>query len=414
MNRKNLRVTILALNFAPEPSGNAPYTTSLARGLSLAGHEVRVLTGYPHYPDWRVSDGYTGASMVEELAGIRVHRLRHYVPKNPNLVTRLWMELTFGARLLFADWNSPDVVVLVSPALFSTAIGLVRARLQRRRPATCVWVQDLYGRGVVETGSRAASMGGIVSAAESAILRSADGVVAIHDRFRSYMENSLGLHPEKVDVIRNWTHLSPTVPEGRKNTRSLLGWSPDDVIVLHAGNMGQKQGLENVIDAAKVSEQRGSSVRFVLMGGGNQRDRLEAIAEGVSTITFMESLPDAEFLSALAAADVLLVNELPGVKEMAVPSKLTSYFNAGVPVVAATDEGSVTAYELEKSGGGVRVPAGDPFALVEAAETLAKEPEVRERLGRNGLQFRHETLSEEAAMGHYDDVIIRLATSRGH
>ena len=67
-----------------------------------------------------------------------------------------------------------------------------------------------------------------------------------------------------------------------------------------------------------------------------------------------------DFQVALSAADFLLVNELPGVKDMAVPSKLTSYFNAGVPVVAATDDGSVTAAEIATSGGGVRVDAACP------------------------------------------------------
>jgi len=227
------------------------------------------------------------------------------------------------------------------------------------------------------------------------------------------MVESLGVPSSQVEVIRNWTHLPASPTAGIAEMRRTLGWGPDDVVVLHAGNMGKKQGLENVIEAARIAGTRGSAVRFVLMGDGNQRRRLEALAQGVSHISFVDPLPGHEFQLALAAADVLLVNELPGVKDMAVPSKLTSYFNAGVPVIAATDEDSVTAYEIENSGGGVRVDANVPLALVETAEALAREPSIAARLAANALRFRQETLSESAAIAHYDDFITSLAMSRG-
>ena len=196
--------------------------------------------------------------------------------------------------------------------------------------------------------------------------------------------------------------------------RSQLGWAPADIIVLHAGNMGMKQGLENVIEAARLAEERKSKVKFVLMGDGNQRRNLVGRAAGIAgSIQFVDPLPGEEFGRALAAADILLVNELPGVKDMAVPSKLTSYFNAGRPVIAATDAGSVTASEIQASGGGIRVEAANPSELVEAAERLAQDETLAADLGAQGLRFRHDTLSEAAAIGHYDDFITSLAMSRG-
>lgn len=413
MKRHNLRVTILALNFAPETTGNAPYTTSLAQGLASAGHQVRVITGYPHYPAWRISEGYTGLSMTEEKGGVQLVRLRHFVPSKPNTLSRMCMELSFGVRLLFARWNRPDVVLLVSPALFSSAFGLVRARLQRDKPATCVWVQDLYGRGVVETGSGGDTLGRIMTAIESAILGSSDGVVAIHDRFQRYMVETLGLLPTQVRVIRNWTHLPSSPSVGCRELRARLGWTAEDVVVLHAGNMGKKQGLENVIAAARLAQETNSSVRFVLLGDGNQKKKLMSMSEGLDRIDFIAPLPGHDFMVALAAADALLVNELPGVKDMAVPSKLTSYFNAGVPVIAATDPDSVTANEVAISGGGVRVDAADPAALLKIAEELGRDKVRAKALGDNGLRFRHETLSEGTAIGHYDNFITSLASSRG-
>lgn len=408
-----LRITILGLNYAPEPTGNAPYTTSLAEGLKAAGHSVHVITGYPHYPEWDLKSGYSGWMKTETINGIPVKRLRHHVPREATALGRLHMELSFGLRLVCARWHKPDVVLVVSPALFSSALAILRVRLRPNRPAVAIWIQDLYSRGVVETGTGGGGMGRIATALESKILRSADGVAAIHDRFKRHMVSALGVPAPKVEVIRNWTHLPASPTSGIQEMRTTLGWSSEDIVVLHAGNMGKKQGLENVVEAARIADNRASKVRFVLMGDGNQRKHLETLAVGIVRISFVDSLPDLDFQRALAAADVLLVNELPGVKDMAVPSKLTSYFNAGVPVIAATDEGSVTAFEIENSGGGVRVDAADPLALVDIAEALNREPSIKSKLAENALRFRHETLSEAVAIAHYDEFITSLASSRG-
>lgn len=413
MTSRKLRITILGLNYVPEQSGNAPYTASLAEGLVAAGHTVHVLTGFPHYPEWTLKQGYTGWKMTEEINGVTVDRLRHFVPRNPSALSRIHMELSFGFRLLTAHWHNPDVILVVSPALLSCGLAIMRAHMRPRRPAVAIWIQDLYSRGVVETGTGGSLLGRIASTLESKILCSADGVAAIHERFKSHMVTLLGVPSGRVEVIRNWTHLPDTPTSGVGEMRSKLGWGSDEVVVLHAGNMGKKQGLENVVEAARLAGERHSSVRFVLMGNGNQRRQLEKLAQGVSHISFADPLPGNEFQLALAAADLLLVNELPGVKDMAVPSKLTSYFNAGVPVIAATDAGSVTASEIEGCKGGVRVDAADPHALLEAATALAQDPGVGAQMAANAMRFRHETLSESAAVAHYDEFITNLATSRG-
>lgn len=413
VTRRNLRITILGLNYAPEPTGNAPYTASLAAGLAAAGHTVHVITGYPHYPEWRLKTGYTGWTRSEIVNGISVKRLRHYIPRTPKALQRMHMELSFGFRSMFARWERPDVVLVVSPALFSSGLAIIRARLSLRRPAIGIWVQDIYSRGVVETGTGGRRLGRTMAKIESWILCSADGVVAIHERFQHYMVTSLGVPSTSTHVIRNWTHL-PTAPTyGHDEMRASLGWRTDDIVVLHAGNMGQKQGLENVLAAGRLAAERQSRVRFVLMGDGNQRKSLEAEAHGVRKVDFVDPLPGNEFQRALAAADILLVNERPGVKDMAVPSKLTSYFSAGVPVVAATDIGSVTASEIESSGGGIRVDAGDPKALLDAVESLGSDPDRSRQLGRNGLKFRQVTLSESSAIAHYDEFLSSLASARG-
>ena len=102
------------------------------------------------------------------------------------------------------------------------------------------------------------------------------------------------------------------------------------------------------------------------------------------------------------------MNELPGVSEMAVPSKLTSYFSAGRPVVAATDVSGITAEEVRAADAGVVVPAGDPEALLDAVTALGADPGHAEHLGKNGRLYRKTVLDEESAINRFTEMLTRL------
>ncbi|PWC07751.1 glycosyltransferase WbuB [Mycetocola zhujimingii] len=400
-NSHSPRVTIVGLNYSPEPTGIAPYTTGLAEGLVAQGHDVRAISSFPHYPQWQVAAGYRGSALEEVVNGVSLLRVRHYVPRTPTSGKRLLMEMHFGLRALFAPWKSPDVVVLVSPALFATRLLLLRARISRI-PA-CVWVQDIYSLGVAETGSgdRAARLVGLV---ERSALKQASRTVVIHDRFKRYLTSEALLPADSIDVVRNWSHIDDSAVQRDEAMRRRLGWGPEDIIVLHAGNMGAKQGLHNVVRASHLAEELDSRVRFVLLGDGNARQQLESGPQSTH-LQFLDPLPDGQFEVAIASADILLVNERPGLTEMSVPSKLTSYFATGLPVIGAVDEGSITAEELRAGHAGPIVDPNRPIDLLHAAEALADDPERAAEYGASARAYRREMLSAGAALTKFVSVL---------
>jgi colanic acid biosynthesis glycosyl transferase WcaI len=411
MREHQPRVTFIGLNYAPEPTGIAPYTAGLASGLAQLGIGVKVITAYPHYPAWKIARGYAGRTIREQLNGVMLTRVRPYMPSNPAGLRRMAVEIWFGIRSTFAVWGRPDVVILVSPALFAVLIAVVRARLSPRRPRVIIWVQDLYSLGVTETGVLGSVGARVMTSIEAKTLGAADVVVSIHDRFKKYIVNSLGVAPHSVEVVRNWTHITP-VESNRAEYRSKFSWG-DEIVVLHAGNMGAKQALENVVTAAKLADSAKARIRFVLLGDGNQRESLVELGTSVDRLDFMGSLSDSDFQGAMAAADILLVNEKPGVTEMAVPSKLTSYFAAARPVIVATDAGSITAEEIETTNAGVRVDAGNPQALLDAALALGSDAKLCRFYGENGAAFQLRVLSPDGAISHYAEIIKSLAGKRG-
>ena len=405
----SLRILILGINYGPELTGIAPYTSSLAGGLAAEGHQVRVRTTHPHYPEWTIRAGYGQWKRTEVIDGVTVERLRHYVPKSPSSIKRLVSEITFGMRATIGRWHGPDVIIMLSPALFSSGLANMRKLLFHRNVPSVVWVQDLYGLGVSETGAAGSGVAKFIASVESRLLRSATGVVVIHKRFAEHVQSKLKVDPRRVKVVRNWTHLPASVPQSHHEIRQRLGWKDSEAIALHAGNIGAKQALENVVEAARLADKSGEKIRFVLLGRGNQRESVELSASGVERIQFIDPLPGDEFQQAMAAADVLIVNEKRGLAEMAVPSKLTSYFSTGLPVVAATDAGSITADEIASSQGGVRVDAEDPAALLRAVRDLAANPSLAASFGKRGHDFRESVLSENAAIGSYAAWLCELA-----
>ena len=391
-------IAILGLNYPPEHTGIAPYTGGLAVGLRRHGFRVAAHVAHPHYPQWTIHEGYGTWARTERIDGVDVHRRLHYVPRSPRGLRRLVSELSFGLRLVVAGWGRPQVTIAVSPSLFSTALVALRLKLSRRRSPLVVWVQDLYSLGMAETseGGRAAQR--ITERVESWTLRQADRVVVIHQRFADFVTTRLGVDASRVVVVRNWTHLAKSDPVDAAAARTTLGWPEGVALAVHTGNMGAKQGLETVVDAARLAEERGAPVHFLLVGDGGEREKLQERARGAARLTFVEPLGDAEYRLALGAADVLLVNEKPGVAAMAVPSKLTSYFDAGRPVVAATDVGGITASEVMAADAGVVVRAGAPEELLAAVLTVTADAQAAERFGHNGRRYRESVLDEGAAI----------------
>ncbi|MDI9898530.1 glycosyltransferase family 4 protein [Rhodococcus sp. IEGM 1409] len=408
-----LNITLLGINYSPETTGIAPYMTDLAEELSARGHNVDVITGFPHYPAWEIDPGYTGRSIDEDINGVHVHRRRHFVPSPPNALGRIKMELSFGARSITSKWGTPDVIVCTSPALLATAMSLGRARMTPRRPAIGIWVHDLYGQGVVETGAMSGRSARATARLEAAVMKSADGLAVVHDRFVDHVIDQFGVSPADVTVVRNWTHVAPIAVGDIAAARARFGWAPDETVVLHTGNMGVKQGLENVVEAARLADAQKLPIRFVLVGDGNQRPALESAGAGIDRLDFVRPLDDEAFRTAMVSADILLVNEAPGIVGMAVPSKLTSYFSSGTAILAATDVESTTADEIRASGAGVVVPSGSPAGLLAAALELAGNATKSAQLGQAGLDYCAASVGKTASIDTCEQWIRELAARRG-
>lgn len=405
-----MKILLLGINYAPEVSGIAPYTTTLAQHLATE-HDVTVITGLPHYPEWNVAAPHRAWRKDESCGGVRVIRLRHFVPRHPNALSRAIYELTWSLRALASGLSlKPDIVIAIVPALFGAYAARVIAR--RRRAPFGVLVHDVMSSAAAQSGYRGGRLlVNLTALLERSYLTAADSIATIHPQLAKELARLTNFHKQPA-VIYNWTHVGQ-IPEEADLYRAAMNWPPEVTVALHTGNMGSKQNLETVIDAARMAFERCDPIHFVLCGSGSARGALISYASGLPNVQIIESVASDQYGQLLAAADVLIVNERPAMRDMSLPSKLTSYFAAGRPIVAATEAGSATADFVARSGGGVVTSAGHAGDLLAAINRLRREPEFAQQLGHRGKLFACQQLSQPAALRKYDRWIVSLGMTRG-
>lgn len=406
-----MRVLIHCINYSPEVTSTGKYTGEMGEWLVARGHEVRVVTAPPYYPAWRVREGYSAtAYRRERVTGAEVWRCPIYVPARPTGLKRVLHNASFAAgslpvMLRQAPWR-PDVVIVVEPSLAGAPAALLVARLCGAE--TWLHVQDFELDAALDLGMLD-GVGRLLYGIEDVLMRRFSRVSTITEAMvRRVLEK--GVPNERVSLFPNWANLGLVGPMPRDDeVRREFGAEPEDVLVLYAGNMGEKQGLELVLEAAHRMRHR-REVRFAMVGAGAARERLERAAgeRGLKNLRFFPVQPMGRLSAMLAAGDVHLIVQRREAADLVMPSKLTNVLAAGRPSVATADPGTALHDVLEGHGCGLVVRPGDAGALVGGIEVLADDDGLREKLGRNARRYAEARLDRGKILSELEERLERL------
>jgi colanic acid biosynthesis glycosyl transferase WcaI len=400
---------VVGINYAPEPTGTAPYTTAMAEHLAGRAASVTVITGFPHYPSWSLGADHKWLfRSAEEVAlpegrSLTIRRARHYVPRKQTAITRTRYEASFLANIMTTRvQHRPNLVIAVTPSLGGAIAG---ARLARQHDSKfLIVVQELTAEAATQTGIRGGNHAARAAAwIEKRVLHKADHIAIVSDAFRDAL-HQYGVRDEKISLLPNWTHIRPT-RLSQAECRRTLGWSVEPFTVVHTGNIGLKQDLGNLVEAARLCNSL-PDLRFVIVGDGSQRAAIEAQASGLKNLAFVDTLDDEHYPRSLAAADLLVVNERPGVGNMSLPSKLTSYLSTGRPLIAAVQRDGATAQELGRTrGAALIVPPGDPVAFIQGVLNLREDFRRRAQMSALGQAYAEAVLDRSSAATRFDTLI---------
>ncbi len=406
-----MHLVLVAMNYAPEPTGIAPFNTGLAEHLAAAGHRVTVLTTFPHYPAWRLAGSDRGRWLLrEERNGVSLLRCRGYIPARHSTLRRIAYDsaLAAPALLLGLRLPRPDAVLAVSPPLqLALAAGLL-ARWHGAR--FLLQVKDLVPDVAIALGLLRHPLA--VRAArrlEQLVYRRAERILTICQGFRENLR-SKGVPEEKLLLLPDWIDTEAIRPLPRQNAfRREQGIAEDTFLILHSGTMGAKQKLDTVLGAAeRVADPR---MLFLLVGDGSERLHLEQTARTrrLRNVRFLPLQPAGRLAEMLAAADVLLLNQAAAIVDMVLPSKLLTYLAVGRPVVAAIHEASEAARLIRAAGCGTVVPPEDPEALAGALLQLARSDTLRHRFGEAGRHYAIEHFDRRRVLARYAEFLATLA-----
>ncbi|MBN6046122.1 colanic acid biosynthesis fucosyltransferase WcaI [Citrobacter sp. ku-bf4] len=332
-----MRILVYGINYSPELTGIGKYTGEMVEWMAREGHDVRVITAPPYYPQWKVGERYSAWRYRREEGDATVWRCPLYVPKQPSTLKRLLHLGSFALSSFFPlmaqrRWK-PDRIIGVVPTLFCTPGMRLLAKLSGAR--TLLHIQDyevdaMLGLGLAGNG-KTGKVAQLATAFERSGLHNVDNVSTIS---RSMMNKAQakGVAAEKVIFFPNWSEVARFQKVNEDEVISLrqqLGLPDDKKIILYSGNIGEKQGLENVIAAAE--QLREQPLVFAIVGQGGGKARLEKMARerGLHNVLFFPLQPYEALPALLKMGDCHLVVQKRGAADAVLPSKLTNILAVG-------------------------------------------------------------------------------------
>ena len=371
-----MRIIVWGINYAPEFTGIAPHSVALCEFLHGRGHNVEMVTTFPYYPTWTKRPEDRGTLYRSQVVnGVRVHRCWHFVPPQVSALKRILHEATFvlTSSLRCLALTRPDAYVVVSPPLLLGTAGWLVGEI--KRVPFVFHVQDMQPDAAVGLGMlRAGWFTKALYALEGFAYRSAARVSGItHGMLAKFRRK--GVPDAKLIYFPNAISLSdhPTA-SARGEFRAQKGLPLDKFLAVYAGNLGVKQGLDQLIEAARLL--RNDRIHIVICGDGAQRDLL---AEQIRTLKLpnisMLPLQEGEhYTSLLGDADLCFITQQSGSGNSFFPSKLLGLLAQSKPVITVADPESELAEAVVEGGFGLNVAPGRPQEIADVLDEIAKDP----------------------------------------
>ncbi len=410
-----MRILVVSLYYEPDRcQSNGPIIRALCDDWADAGHEVTVLTSFPHYNCDSVWPEYRGRLFQRDRVGkAPVIRSYIYVPRERSTIGRIFNYLSFNLSSTLAGFfaGRQDVIFVMSPPL---TIGLTAFALSLiKRIPYCYNLQDIWPEVAVRLGMlRGRRTIRFFERLEKFIYRHSRKIFAISEEFKANLRGK-GVPEDKIEVIPNFADTDFIRPLAKANAFSQAHELTDKYVVLYAGNIGLSQGLEVILDAAELLRDQ-SDIVFLIVGQGARREGLmaEAGRRGLSNVQFLPLQPEADVPLIYASCDVALIPLRRGVTENSVPCKIYSIMAAGRPYIACVDRGSNVWKLTDTAGCGVCVEPEDGKALAEAVSQLQSEPAMARAMGRNGREYVMRHFAREAITDRYRVALEALIESQ--
>jgi len=405
------RLLLIGGNFAPELTGIGKYNGEMIRWLADNDYDCTVITSFPHYPQWKVQAPYQKSRywFRKEVTGdarITVHRCPQYIPSNPSGKKRLLMDFSFGLSATVKSLQQlftrkADIVVVVAPPFH---LGLLAMLYKKIRGARFLYhIQDLQIEAARDL--QMISSPFLIRSLfrmERYILRHADIISSISDGMMKKVREKTA---REISFFPNWVDVAFFHPlANREQIKTEYGFATTDKVILYAGAIGEKQGLEAILQVAD-SMKKERRVKFLICGAGPYREQLQrqAVSLQLDNVHFRDPEPFDRFNCLLNMADVHLVIQKASAGDLVMPSKLTTILAVGGLALVTANEHTSLHTLVKENNIGIVINADCPEALKEGICLAINKKQ--EHITRNARQYALNYLAIDKIMSRLDQVI---------
>ena len=373
------------------------------------GYKVTVLTGIPNYPEGKFYKGYNWFKRKKETwNGIDIIRIPLIARGKSSfkLVLNYFSFVYFGFFWKMFTRRKADLVFTfeVSP-MTQALIGVWYAK--KRKIPHFLYVQDLWPENVeVVTGIRSRMVIGPITKMTKSIYKRSDLILATSESFVTAIQERI---PNQIDKVKYWSQYAE---DFYRPVDKIASEIPQDGIfkVIFTGNIGQAQGLDILPKAAKILQDEGIKVQFVIVGDGRDRERfvLDIKKNEVSDMFLLIPRQEAEriptFLHSCQAAFISFKDS--PLFANTIPAKLQSYMACGMPIIAAAS--GETERIIREANCGVCSKIGDAQDVAMNIKSLMQRTDLKE-LSNNGRQYYCNQFDKEKLMDQMDIFIEEAA-----
>ncbi|HEV7231238.1 MAG TPA: glycosyltransferase family 4 protein [Bacteroidia bacterium] len=387
-----MKILFLTQYFPPETGAPQNRLFELAVRLQKKGATVNILTAMPNYPQMEIHPAYKGMRVhEEEMEGLKIYRSWIYVKKSSSIFLRLLNYFSF----VYSSWRLGrkipghfDYIFCESPPLF---LGITAWLLKKNKKSRLIFnVSDLWPESAEKLGlvtnrfflTLATHLEEFLYRKSDLITGQTKGIVRnIQDRFPAKTVYWL---PNGVDMgIYNFDQQS-----GQSFWRKQSGFSNTDFIFLYAGIVGHAQGLDVILHAAEILRKE-TSIHFVIMGSGPEKERLQDLSARMKlgNILFLDAVGKPQMPAIISAADVAIVPlKRLDLFKGAIPSKIFENLAMRKPLLLGV-EGEAKEMFIDEGKAGFAFIPEDAADLAAKALDMFRQKDKLAEMGQNGYDY---------------------------
>lgn len=401
-NNLKKHILVIAQYFYPEQFRINDICTEWVK----RGYKVTVITGIPNYPEGKYYEGYGLFKKRKEIYnGMEIIRIP-LIPRGNNAIMLALNYLSFVISGFF--WNTftkikADYVFIYEVSPMTQALPGVWYAKKRKIPCY-LYVTDLWPENVeIIAGIKSKRVLNTIGVMVDYIYKRCDRIFTSSESFIKAI-NHRGTENEKLEFWPQYAedYYKPV----EKETVNVPEIPKDDTFnIIFAGNIGVAQGLDILPDAARILQEKGTKVRFNIVGDGRYKEKLKSkVAEYKvdDLFNFIDKQPSARIPEFMAVSNATLIS-LSKSKAFSItlPAKTQSCLACGVPVIVSGD-GEIQDV-INKAESGICSDAGDAEGLAENIQNLVSYPkEKHSKMAINAVNYYKINFDKETLLNRMD------------